>query len=48
MAVVSTFIYMATIDESSKRAIHAGIFILTALLAATGATRLELLNFCKR
>ncbi|KAF3328241.1 transmembrane protein [Carex littledalei] len=39
MAVVSTFIYMATIDESSKRAIHAGVFILTAILAATGATR---------
>ncbi|KAJ1693394.1 hypothetical protein LUZ63_010092 [Rhynchospora breviuscula] len=39
MAVVSTFVFMATIDESSKRAIHAGVFILTALLAATGATR---------
>ncbi|OAY76493.1 Transmembrane protein 8B [Ananas comosus] len=39
MAVVSTFIYMATIDEASKRAIHTAVFILTALLAATGATR---------
>ncbi|CAL9086719.1 unnamed protein product [Musa textilis] len=39
MAVVSTFIYMATIDEASKRAIHTSISILTALLAATGATR---------
>ncbi|KAF0898818.1 hypothetical protein E2562_011890, partial [Oryza meyeriana var. granulata] len=39
MAVVGTFIYMATIDEASKRAIHTAVFILTALLAATGATR---------
>ncbi|CAL9163504.1 unnamed protein product [Musa hybrid cultivar] len=39
MAVVSTFIYMATIDEASKRAIHTSISILTALLAVTGATR---------
>uniref|UniRef100_A0A0E0QZR5 EGF-like domain-containing protein n=1 Tax=Oryza rufipogon TaxID=4529 RepID=A0A0E0QZR5_ORYRU len=39
MAVVGTFIYMATIDETSKRAMHTAVFILTALLAATGATR---------
>jgi hypothetical protein len=39
MAVVGTFIYMATIDEVSKRAMHTAVFILTALLAATGATR---------
>ncbi|XP_072957230.1 uncharacterized protein [Typha angustifolia] len=39
MAVVGTFIYMATINETSKRAIHTAVFILTALLAATGATR---------
>ncbi|KAJ3682515.1 hypothetical protein LUZ60_015088 [Juncus effusus] len=39
MAVISTFIYMATINETSKRALHAGVFILTAILAATGATR---------
>lgn len=39
MAVVGTFIYMATIDEASKRAMHTSVFILTALLAATGATR---------
>ncbi|KAL6641011.1 hypothetical protein ACP70R_019192 [Stipagrostis hirtigluma subsp. patula] len=39
MAVVGTFIYMATIEESSKRAMHTAVFILTALLAATGATR---------
>lgn len=39
MAVVGTFIYMATIDEASKRAMHTAVFILTALLAATGATR---------
>ncbi|KAG2548750.1 hypothetical protein PVAP13_9KG217500 [Panicum virgatum] len=39
MAVVGTFICMATIDEASKRAMHTAVFILTALLAATGATR---------
>lgn len=39
MAVVSTFVYMATIDEKSKRAIHTIVAIFTALLAATGATR---------
>ncbi|RLN16702.1 uncharacterized protein C2845_PM02G14230 [Panicum miliaceum] len=38
MAVVGTFICMATIDEASKRAMHTTVFILTALLAATGAT----------
>lgn len=39
MAVVSTFIYMTTIDESLKRAIHTCMSIFTALLAVTGATR---------
>ncbi|KAM3401939.1 hypothetical protein ACQJBY_006103 [Aegilops geniculata] len=39
MAVVGTFIYMATIKEASKRAMHTAVFILTAILAATGATR---------
>ncbi|KAK1284646.1 hypothetical protein QJS10_CPB21g00391 [Acorus calamus] len=39
MAVVSTFVYMTTIDDSSKRAIQTGVSILTALLAETGATR---------
>eukprot|EP00268_Persea_americana_P061866 TRINITY_DN7871_c0_g2_i2.p1 TRINITY_DN7871_c0_g2~~TRINITY_DN7871_c0_g2_i2.p1 ORF type:complete len:197 (-),score=13.93 TRINITY_DN7871_c0_g2_i2:552-1142(-) len=39
MAVVSTFIYMATIDEKSKRAIHTVVAILTALMAITNATR---------
>ncbi|XP_068645939.1 uncharacterized protein [Aristolochia californica] len=39
MAVVSTFVYMATIDEASKRAIHTTVSILTALMAATGPTR---------
>ncbi|KAG9441384.1 hypothetical protein H6P81_017238 [Aristolochia fimbriata] len=39
MAVVSTFVYMATIDEVSKRAIHTTVSILTALMAATGPTR---------
>ncbi|KAL0920509.1 hypothetical protein M5K25_009649 [Dendrobium thyrsiflorum] len=41
MAVVSTFVYMATIDEASKRAIHTAVAIVTALLAVTGATRSE-------
>ncbi|XP_058084278.1 uncharacterized protein LOC131231917 isoform X3 [Magnolia sinica] len=41
MAVVSTFVYMATIDEVSKRAIHTTVAILTALMAATNATRSE-------
>ncbi|KAG2380315.1 uncharacterized protein HKW66_Vig0170940 [Vigna angularis] len=39
MAVVSTFVYLATIDEVYKRAIHTAVAILTALLAATKATR---------
>ncbi|XP_051184758.1 uncharacterized protein [Lolium perenne] len=39
MAVIGTFIYMATIKEASKRAMHTAVFILTAILAATGATR---------
>ncbi|XP_042457064.1 uncharacterized protein LOC122041448 [Zingiber officinale] len=41
MAVVSTFVYMTTIDDSSKRAIHTSVSIFTALLAETGATRSE-------
>ncbi|OVA13977.1 Epidermal growth factor-like domain [Macleaya cordata] len=39
MAVVSNFVYLATIDEVSKRVIHTCMSILTALMAATGATR---------
>ena len=39
MAVVSTFLYMTTIDDAMKRAIHTCISIFTALLAVTGATR---------
>ncbi|KAK9743037.1 hypothetical protein RND81_03G212700 [Saponaria officinalis] len=39
MAVVSTFVYLADIDEASKRTIHAAVSILTALMAASGATR---------
>ncbi|PIA49268.1 hypothetical protein AQUCO_01300252v1 [Aquilegia coerulea] len=39
MAVVSTFVHMANIDEVSKRVIHTIVAILTALMAATGATR---------
>ncbi|KAK1307608.1 hypothetical protein QJS10_CPA09g01744 [Acorus calamus] len=42
MAVVSTFVYMTTIDDSSKRAIQTGVSILTALLAETGATKVEM------
>ncbi|XP_031482282.1 uncharacterized protein LOC116252268 isoform X3 [Nymphaea colorata] len=39
MAVVSTFIYMAAIDNASKRAMQMGVSILTALLAENGPTR---------
>ncbi|KAK9143809.1 hypothetical protein Syun_013209 [Stephania yunnanensis] len=39
MAVASTFIYLTTVEEVTKRAIHACVAILTALMAATGATR---------
>ncbi|GAB2271735.1 hypothetical protein Dimus_006565 [Dionaea muscipula] len=39
MAVVSTFVYLAEINEASKRTIHAAVSILTALMAITGATR---------
>ncbi|XP_028770376.1 uncharacterized protein LOC114727797 isoform X2 [Neltuma alba] len=39
MAVVSTFVYLATISEAFKRAIHTGVAILTALMAVTKATR---------
>ena len=39
MAVVSTFVYLATIDEGFKRAIHTAVAILTALMAVTKATR---------
>lgn len=39
MAVVSTFVYLTTISEVFKRAIHTAVAILTALMAATKATR---------
>ncbi|KZV21811.1 protein binding protein [Dorcoceras hygrometricum] len=39
MAVVSTFVYLSTISEPSKRAIHTVVAILTALMAETGPTR---------
>ncbi|KAL2892156.1 Transmembrane protein 8B [Bienertia sinuspersici] len=39
LAVVSTFVYLAAIDEASRRTIHAVVSILTALMAITGATR---------
>lgn len=45
MAVVSTFVYLATIDEVFKRAIHTAVAIITALMAITKATRcIELTN----
>ncbi|KAK3428616.1 hypothetical protein EUGRSUZ_E00113 [Eucalyptus grandis] len=39
MAVVSTFVYLTTINEVHKRTIHTAVAILTALLAITKATR---------
>ncbi|KAL1366920.1 hypothetical protein HN51_020974 [Arachis hypogaea] len=39
MAVVSTFVYLASINETHKRAIHTAVAIFTALMAATKATR---------
>uniref|UniRef100_A0A2P2JSC7 Uncharacterized protein LOC105134154 isoform X2 n=2 Tax=Rhizophora mucronata TaxID=61149 RepID=A0A2P2JSC7_RHIMU len=39
MAVVSTFVYLATIEEAFKRTIHTAVAILTALMAITKATR---------
>ncbi|CAI9101886.1 OLC1v1000034C2 [Oldenlandia corymbosa var. corymbosa] len=39
MAVVSTFVYLASIDETSKRTIHTVVAIVTALMAETGPTR---------
>lgn len=39
MAVVSTFVYLSTIDEVTKRAIHTVVAILTALMAENGPTK---------
>ncbi|GAA0145274.1 cell adhesion molecule [Lithospermum erythrorhizon] len=39
MAVVSTYIYLTTINETSKRTIFTIVVILTALMAETGPTR---------
>ncbi|KAL3517189.1 hypothetical protein ACH5RR_024091 [Cinchona calisaya] len=39
MAVVSTFVYLAAIDETSKRTIHTVVAIVTAIMAETGPTR---------
>ncbi|CAF1807226.1 hypothetical protein Bca4012_028917 [Brassica carinata] len=39
MAVIGTFVYLSTADESVKRTIHTVVAILTALLALTKATR---------
>lgn len=45
MAVVSTFVYLADIDEVSRRTIHTIVAILTALMAETGPTRLLFMTF---
>ncbi|TXG62909.1 hypothetical protein EZV62_009903 [Acer yangbiense] len=39
MAIVSTFVYLTTINEAFKRTIHTVVAILTALMAITKATR---------
>ncbi|KAL8499938.1 hypothetical protein ACS0TY_019805 [Phlomoides rotata] len=39
MAVVSTFVYLATISDAAKRTIHTILAIITALLAEMGPTR---------
>ncbi|EEF50558.1 conserved hypothetical protein [Ricinus communis] len=39
MAVVSTFVYLTTINEAYKRTIQTAVSILTALMAITKATR---------
>ncbi|XP_051147242.1 uncharacterized protein LOC127262553 [Andrographis paniculata] len=39
MAVVSTFIYLTTMSEASKRTIHTLVAVLTALMAQTDPTR---------
>ncbi|MCD7450798.1 hypothetical protein HAX54_008435 [Datura stramonium] len=39
MAVVSTFVYLSSIDEVTKRTIHTVVAILTALMAESGPTR---------
>ncbi|KAL6569545.1 hypothetical protein OROMI_014059 [Orobanche minor] len=39
MAVVSTFVYLPTISDVSKRTLHTVFAIITALLAETGPTR---------
>ncbi|KAL6981986.1 hypothetical protein U1Q18_023604 [Sarracenia purpurea var. burkii] len=44
MAVVSTFIYLADIDEVSKRTIHTIVAIITALMAETGPTRWQVIK----
>lgn len=43
MAVVSTFVYLADIDEASKRTIHTIVAIITALMAAAGPTRYQVI-----
>lgn len=39
MAIVSTFVYLATMDEAHKRPVLTAVAIFTALMAVTKATR---------
>ncbi|KAH9324591.1 hypothetical protein KI387_004769, partial [Taxus chinensis] len=39
MAVVATFIYMASVDDKTKVAVHTSTAIITALIAVNGPTR---------
>ncbi|XP_050386865.1 uncharacterized protein LOC126803146 isoform X2 [Argentina anserina] len=41
MAIVSTYMYLATIDEVYKRAVLTAVAIFTALMAVTKATRFQ-------
>ncbi|PIN18581.1 hypothetical protein CDL12_08735 [Handroanthus impetiginosus] len=45
MAVISTFVYLSTISEVSKRTIHTVLAIVTALLAETGPTRSKNISY---
>ena len=39
MAIMSTYVYLATIDEAYKRPVLTAVAIFTALMAVTKATR---------
>ncbi|XP_057780584.1 uncharacterized protein LOC130999105 isoform X2 [Salvia miltiorrhiza] len=45
MAVISTFVYLASISEVSKRTIHTILAIVTALLAEMGPTRSKNISY---